>query len=223
VKNKAVIFDFDDTIVSTKHNHITSFIEAAKKYDLTLKKNDIKKNYGLPTIVILQNVFPDESASKLKKIGKEKDVIYRKIVRKKGIRTFSGVRSLLQHLQKNQIKTGIMSADKVKNIKLVLKENDIFEYFQTIIGADVIDSHKPEPDGLVKTAKKISTDPKHCVFIGDSKYDMLAAKRAKMTPIGITTGFYSKNQLKSNGAQMTFEKHTDILDAIKSGKIKIKN
>lgn len=52
-----------------------------------------------------------------------------------------------------------MSADKVKNIKLVLKENGILECFQTIIGADVIDSHKPDPDGLVKTAKKINADP----------------------------------------------------------------
>ena len=114
-----------------------------------------------------------------------------------------------------------MSADKVKNIKLVLKENGIFEYFQTIIGADIIKSHKPNPDGLLKTAKKINIDPKYCVFIGDSEYDMLAAKRAKMTPIGITTGFWSKNQLKSNGAQLTFEKHMQILAAIKSGKIEI--
>lgn len=44
-----------------------------------------------------------------------------------------------------------------------------------------------------------------------------------MIPVGITTGFYTKNQLKSNGAQMTFEKHMQILDAIKSCKIKIKN
>jgi len=44
MKYKAVIFDFDDTIVSTKHNHITLFIQAAKKYDLILKKKDIKKN-----------------------------------------------------------------------------------------------------------------------------------------------------------------------------------
>ncbi len=220
---KAVIFDFDDTIVSTKHNHITSFIQAAKKYDLTLQKKDIKKNYGLPTIIILQNVFPKEPKSKLKKIGIEKDSIYRKIVRKKGIRTFSGVKTLLKYLKKNNIKTGIMSADKVKNIKLVLRKNEISDYFQTIIGADIIESHKPEPDGLLKAAKKINADPRSCVFIGDSKYDMQAAKRAKMIPVGITTGFYTKNQLKSNGAQMTFEKHMQILDAIKSCKIKIKN
>jgi len=223
MKNKAIIFDFDDTIVSTKHNHITSFIQAAKKYDLTLKKKDIKSNYGLPTIIILQNIFPNEPISKLKKNGKEKDSIYRKRVRKKGIRTFPGVRTLLQYLKKNNISTGIMSADKVRNIKLVLRENGIFEYFQTIIGADIVESHKPDPDGLLKTANKINVEPKSCVFVGDSKYDMLAAKRAKMTPIGITTGFYSKNQLKSNGAQMTFEKHMKILHAIKSGKIEIKN
>ena len=88
MKNKAIIFDFDDTIVSTKHNHIASFIQAAKKYDLILKRKDIKRNYGLPTTVILEKIFPDEPESKLKKVGREKDAIYRKIVRKKGIRTF---------------------------------------------------------------------------------------------------------------------------------------
>lgn len=47
-----------------------------------------------------------------------------------------------------------MSADKSKNIKLVLIENGILEYFDVIIGADDVSSHKPQPDGLQETAKK---------------------------------------------------------------------
>lgn len=81
--------------------------------------------------------------TKLKKIGLEKDKIYRKIVRTRGIRILPGVKTLLQYLKKQGVKTGIMSADKIKNIKLVLKENNISDYFETIIGADVVSSHKP--------------------------------------------------------------------------------
>lgn len=58
--NNTIIFDFDDTIVSTKCNHIYSFIQAAKNYDLKITKKDIKANYGLPTIIILQNIFAYE-------------------------------------------------------------------------------------------------------------------------------------------------------------------
>lgn len=217
-----IIFDFDDTIVSTKHKHIRSFIEAAKKSGLTIKKEEVKKIYGLPTLVMLEKIFPDETKSTLKKISLEKDKAYRKIVHSEGIKLLPGIKSLLEHIRKKGVKTGIMSADKSKNIKLVLRKNGILEYFEEIIGADVVSSHKPNPDGLQKTAKKMKVKSKNCVFVGDSEYDMLAAKRAKMFAVGITTGFYSKKKLQEKGAKLVFNKHSDILNAIKSGKIKLK-
>ena len=57
--------------------------------------------------------------------------------------------------------------------------------------------------------------------MGDSNYDMLAAKRAKMYPIGISTEFYSNKRLRKNGAKFVFGKHSEILNSLKSGRIKL--
>ena len=223
MKYNAIIFDFDDTIVSTKHKHIKSFIRAAKKSELSLKKEQVRKIYGLPTIVMLEKLFPEQRKSTLKKISSEKDKEYRKIIRNEGIRLLPGIKSLLAHTEKTGAKIGIMSADKSKNIKLILNKKKILEHFDVIKGADTISSHKPQPDGLEKTAREMKVKPKSCIFVGDSEYDMLAAKRAKMLPVGITTGFCTEKKLREKGAKIAYNKHSEILDGIKSGKIKIEN
>lgn len=58
-------------------------------------------------------------------------------------------------------------------------------------------------------------DPKNSLMVGDSPTDMLTAKRAGITPIGITTGIHLKEELLKAGTHKTIEKMRELIPFIK--------
>jgi HAD superfamily hydrolase (TIGR01509 family) len=70
-------------------------------------------------------------------------------------------------------------------------------------GSDV-EHAKPAPDLLLKAARRLGTDPGSTWYVGDSKWDMLAAVAAGMPAIGVATGATSQDDLVAAGAATTF-------------------
>ncbi|MHA7646723.1 HAD family hydrolase [Nitrosopumilus sp. S4] len=216
---KIIIFNFDDTLISSNKHHIESFKKATNKHGLNIDEEKITKLFGKPVIEILKQTFPDIPKLKLEKIKEEKERIYRKIIRDKNPNMLKGAKNLLGFLKKSNFKTGVLSSDSKKNIELVLEKNRISNCFNKIMGSEDVKSHKPQPDGLLKIAKQLKSQTKECLYVGDSKYDMIAASKANMIGIGVASGHYTKGQLKSHGADMVFNDLDEMLANIKSGKI----
>ena len=61
------------------------------------------------------------------------------------------------------------------------------------------------PDLLLKAAEALEIDPHDIWYVGDSRWDMQAATAGGMVPIGITTGATPADQLREDGARVTFE------------------
>lgn len=216
---KTIIFDFDDTLIFSTQQHIESFKNAANKYGLNINEKEITKLFGKPVLEILKQIFPDINTSKLEKIKDEKEKKYKEIIQEKMPKPLKGVTQLLRYLNKHDFNIGILSSDSAANIKLVLEKNKISNYFDIIMGSEDIKSHKPQPNGLLKIAKKMKNQAGECIYIGDSKYDMMAAYNANMIGIGVATGHYSKTELKSQGALMAFDDLTEVFKFVESSKI----
>jgi len=216
---KAFIFDFDNTIIYSNEDHVKSFIKVGKKIGRKIPANEIRKRFGMSAFEILEDLFPKKSRGEILRLRTEKERIYRRIIAKKKVRTIGGIRELLKFLKKNKIKIAIVSSASVENIKIGLKMNKLAKYFHVKIGAENVKKHKPNPEPLLKAMKKLRMKPKDCIYIGDSIYDMIAARRADMRRLGLTTGFYNSRKMKKNGAMMTFKNHTEVLRTLKYGRI----
>ncbi len=192
----AVIFDFDGVLIDSYNDHADAFLIAGKKFGLNFDKNKIFKSFGISAKEIVKSFYPNLKESFLEKFVREKKKIYRKIVRERGIRLNHGAKDILRFLKKKNLKIAISSSASKKNILLALEKNKIRNFFDAIIAAEDTKKHKPNPDPLLKTAKKIKVDPKTCFYIGDSIYEMIAAKRAKMKAIGLLTGIYKRKDLE---------------------------
>lgn len=218
-KFKAVIFDFDNTVVVSNEDHVRSYIQAAKKFNLKMDGDEVRRLFGRSAYEIIDNLYPDLSKADKKRMRDMKEVLYRRIISKKAVKTIPGIRKLLNHLKKEGYKIGIVSSASVKNIRIGLKMNGLGGYFRTRIGAEDVKRHKPDPQALLKMARRLKVKPQECVFIGDAVYDMMAARRAKMTGIGVATGFYTMKDLKSKGGKFAFKDHRGILKLFLSGRI----
>lgn len=219
MKIKAFIFDNDETVVYSNMDHVKSFILALRKHGLKATKNQIHERMGKSAITILSEMFPELTDDEIIRLRDEKERIYRRMISKKSVRAVDGIRDLLVFLKQNKIKTGIVSSASIKNIRIGLSENKFRKYFNAIVAAEDVKRHKPNPDPLLKAAKKLRVKPRDCAYIGDSIYDVIAAKRAKMLALGLTTGYYSEMELKIRGAKYVFRDHKEVISFLRSGRI----
>lgn len=212
---KAVLFDYDETVVYSNMDHVKSYIAAGKAFGIRIKKKDILERFGKSAINIISELFPELTDEEIIRMRDLKEKIYREIISKKDIKPVKGLEKLLKFLVASGIRCGIVSSASVKNILIGLNENKITKYFDVIIGAEQVKRHKPNPDPVLKAVKMLGLKPSECVFIGDSIYDVIAGKRARVMPIGLTTGYYSEMQLKWNGAKTSFRNHTEFANYLK--------
>jgi len=73
---------------------------------------------------------------------------------------------------------------------------------------------KPDPAGALLLAKKLAIPPDHILYAGDTDNDMLCAKAAGMTAVGVLWGFRKRDELESSGADYIAKNPSEILDLI---------
>lgn len=219
MKIKAVLFDYDETIVHSNMDHVRSYILAGRKFGVKITKKQVHERMGKSAINILSEILPELTDEDIIRLRDEKEKIYREMISKKDVKTIVGLRELLEFLRRNKIKCGIVSSASIRNIRIGLKENKVEKYFKAIAAAENVRRHKPNPDPVLKAARMLNVRPKDCVLIGDSIYDIIAARRAHVTAFGLTTGYYSEMQLKFKGAKRCFRNHREFLSFLRSGRI----
>ncbi len=70
---------------------------------------------------------------------------------------------------------------------------------------------KPDPDLFIAAAKKLTVDIESAVIVGDSIWDMLAARRARGLGVGVLSGGYGQDELERAGAIRVYEDPADLL------------
>jgi phosphoglycolate phosphatase-like HAD superfamily hydrolase len=81
-----------------------------------------------------------------------------------------------------------------------------------LITRDQVRYAKPDPDLFLSAAERIGADIVDSVVVGDSVWDLLAARRARALGIGLLSGGYGREELISSGAYRVYDDPRDLLD-----------
>lgn len=71
---------------------------------------------------------------------------------------------------------------------------------------------KPDAAPALQIAEELGVPPRRCLFVGDTEVDMLTARNAGMTPIGVLWGFRDRSDLTDHGAAHLIESPRQLLD-----------
>ena len=82
--------------------------------------------------------------------------------------------------------------------------------FEIVLGQKEDIARKPAPDGALKIAEMFGVKPEECVYVGDTKTDMLTGKAAGMITVGALWGFRDREELLTNGADLIIEKPEEL-------------
>ncbi|MDP9110593.1 MAG: HAD family hydrolase, partial [Candidatus Eremiobacteraeota bacterium] len=121
-----------------------------------------------------------------------------------------GAKELLQELTRLKVPWAIATSGSMSTAKPALTLLDIPTNVP-IITRDDVDRAKPDPDLFLAAAKALGSDSTETMVVGDSVWDMLAARRAHFLGIGILAGGYAVEELQQSGAYRVYSDPGDML------------
>ena len=80
-----------------------------------------------------------------------------------------------------------------------------------MVTRDMVRHAKPDPDLFLAAAALLGVDPGHAMVVGDSVWDLLAARRAGALGIGLLSGGYGREELERAGAYRVYADPADLL------------
>jgi len=80
-----------------------------------------------------------------------------------------------------------------------------------VITRDLVQHAKPDPDLFLAAAEKLGVDIADSVVVGDSIWDLLAARRARALGVGLLSGGYGSEELERAGAYRVYKDPADLL------------
>jgi len=99
-----------------------------------------------------------------------------------------GVDDVLVRLKGEGRRLGIVSAKRRETIELAFAIVPLGHLFDVVVGGDETQLHKPHPEPLLVAAERLDADPDDCAYVGDSPFDIRAAKAAHMHAVAVTWG-----------------------------------
>ena len=177
---KALIFDFDGTLVDTMPLHYKAWNQVFQRIGVDYREDLFYKNAGLPawkiTEIVLQNAGVRNKFDP-HVLSNQKYEIFNKLVPE--VKIIEPVADIVYKYY-NTMPLSIGTGGHIATVKLTLKHTELDRYFDIIVTADDVSNHKPEPDTFLECARRMNTPPEYCQVFEDGERGIEAAKRAGM-------------------------------------------
>ncbi|MCI8287089.1 MAG: HAD family hydrolase [Lachnospiraceae bacterium] len=181
---KAVVFDMDGVLFDTELVCMKAWVAIAEKW-------------GLPR---MEEIFPlciglnanDSKRIVLDAYGEDFDYPgfrqetsdwFQEYIRERGLPIKPGVRQILEWLATTGYPVGLASSTKRSSVLSHLRQAGFEEYFSTVVGGDMVEHSKPQPDIYLLACRELGVRPEEAYAIEDSPNGIRAAYRAGMHPI----------------------------------------
>ena len=100
----------------------------------------------------------------------------------------AGMEDVLAQLHDEGRRLGVVTAKRRSTVELAFAQVPLGHLFEAIVGGDETERHKPEPEPLLLGAERLGADPVRTAYVGDSPFDVRAAKAAGMFAVAVTWG-----------------------------------
>ena len=132
----------------------------------------------------------------------------------KSATAFPGVEGVLRQLKSSGFRLALLTNSGTAAASLSLTRWGLRDLFELVLTRDDIEAMKPRPEGLSRAVTLLGVRPDQAYYIGDSVYDVLAAMGAGVKSVGVATGNYSAERLKTEGADYVISAITELPQAL---------
>lgn len=207
------LFDLDGTLVDSVYDHVLAWHDALQEEGIEVSvwrlHRKIGMSGGLFTKALARETGRDFNPEVLDRLRKLHAKYYGS--RSGRTRPLPGAQELLAYLSASDIPWAIATSGRMETAGAVLKILGVDPEKVTVITRDLVRYAKPDPDLFLAAAEKLGVDIANSCVVGDSIWDMLAARRARALGIGLLSGGYGTEELERSGAYRVYEDPADLL------------
>jgi len=210
---RAAIFDLDGTLVDSNELHVQAWQETFQHFGKEIPVARLRQQIGKGGDQYLPEFLNEKE---MREIGKQVDEFRGEIFRKKYlplVRPFPRVRELFERIRDEGKKIALASSGKADEV----------QYYQELLGieglvdcqttADDVAHSKPKADVFVTALHLLGQlAPRQALAIGDTPYDIAAAKKIDLATIAVLCGGFSEDELRATGAVAIFRDPADLLE-----------
>ena len=211
----AFLFDLDGTLIDSVYQHVLAWREATQLAGIELPVWRIHRQIGMSGGLIL-SAFVREAGRPISNAEAEQvqhvhDQVYAK--QAGSLRVLPGATDLLDTLARYEVPHAIATSSRLHNatyaVGLLKLSSNV-----PVITHDDVRYAKPDPDLFLAAGARLRTPMSRCVIVGDSVWDLLAARRAGALSIGLLSGGYGRDELERAGAYRVYHDPSDLLEQL---------
>ena len=208
----AFLFDLDGTLVDSVYQHVLAWREALESAGIQLSVWRIHRRIGMSGGLFVNALFREtgrdlkpEQAAQIRRVHAE---AYARQIQQ--VRPLPGARELLAYLTKAGVPWAIGTSGLMESAKPTLDMLGV-PAGVPVVTRDQVEHAKPDPDLFLAAAERLKVPIDESVVVGDSVWDLLAARRARALGVGLLSGGYGEDELARAGAYRVYQDPADML------------
>ena len=214
---KAIIFDMDGVIVDSLPMHLKIWEKIFTRRGLEFNLKIYERYNGLSTVETAENMKKDfDMDDDPEDIVKEKIRLEKEV--RESIALFDNAVETLECAKKKGYKLALGTSAMSHMLDYILEKFDIGKYFDAIVSAREVEHTKPSPEIFILAAERLGVEPKECAVVEDAINGVLAAKKAGMCTIAMTTTS-KETTLKKEHPDFTVSSLKELKEMIEGEKL----
>lgn len=203
------ILDVDGTLVDTNYQHALAWYRAFRDCGVTLPVWRIHRHIGMGGDQIVSALCGDDfEEQRGDDVREAEGGHYRSMIGE--VQPMAGARELVADLCGNGRRVVLASSAKPEEVDHYLDLLDARELADSWTTAGDVQETKPAPDLVQVALQRAGVDAEDAALVGDSRWDVEAAKRAGVTTVAVMTGGFSREELLGAGAVAVFDSVADL-------------
>ena len=211
MRYSTVLFDLDGTLIDSGAMILASFRHAtATVLAREIPDAELIAAVGGSSIDEQMRAFDAERVDELVRAYREHNAPLHA-----GLQAFDGIMKVVDELSREGRKLGIVTAKRRRALDLALAALPLERAFETFVTSEDTKRHKPHPEPVLLALARLGADPSDAAFVGDSPFDVGAAKAAGVFAVAVSWGgIHSRERLLDAGADAFVHTPAELLHVL---------
>lgn len=211
IRYPVVLFDLDGTVVDSGAIILASMRHATREVlGSEHSDHELMQAVGGPGLEAQMAAFSNDRIDELVRVYRaHNEPLHDEL------EACAGMEDVLIRLHEEGRRLGIVTAKRRSTVELAFASVPIAHLFETVVGGDETDRHKPDPEPLLLAAQRMGAAPEQTAYVGDSPFDVGAAKAAGMFAIAVTWGrIHDRTRLEPAEPDAIVDTPEELLDLV---------
>src|SRR3989454_7637460 len=184
VRFPVVLFDLDGTVVDSGAIILASMRHATREVlGREYSDEELMQTVGGPGLEAQMHALAPDQVERLVDVYRaHNEPLHGEL------EACAGMEDVLVRLHEEGRRLGVVTAKRRATVELAFARVPLGHLFETVVGGDETERHKPDPEPLLLAARRMNANPSETAYVGDSPFDMRAARAAGMHAVAVTWG-----------------------------------